>query len=124
MDKDNDIAIIEIKSSDNIYSNLFLEIDENIFFLNSKEIINLVVYILNVNDFGTTSYSLGKILGSKNQKIIICCSNNKGYCGCPILNLSNFKVCGICSGRRDYYTCSFFGILIKSSIDNYIENCF
>lgn len=124
MDKDNDIAIIEIKPSDNIYSNLFLEIDENIFFLNSKEMKNLVVYLLSINDLGTRSYFLGNIVRLNNNQIIISCSSNVGNCGSPILNLSNLKVFGIYSGERDKYSGNIIGTLIKSSIDKYIEICF
>ena len=118
IDKENDVTIIEIKPSDSIDSDLFLEIDENIFFLNNDKIKNLAIYLLRIDINGMSGYSNGVIKNKYDNQIEYMSESKDGSSGSPIMNLSNFKVIGIHKGRNTEFNYKY-GILIQSSIEKY-----
>ena len=123
-----DSTIIEIKRSDNINIENFLEIDYNLFeniILDKNEIGNSI-YILHYEFGKDIKYSSGNITEvqinfDKNKFFIMyTCSTEPGSSGGPIINLSNSKVIGIHKGYRRDLNWNY-GILINFPINNFIE---
>ena len=116
-----DTTIIEIKESDKIKINSFLEVDEKIF--NSSKVEedckNEQIYIIQYPGGKECSYSDGKINRLYKHNIEHYCSTDKGSSGSPILNLFNFKVIGIHKKRTEYDYNE--GTLIKIPIEEFIE---
>ena len=98
--KDIDVTIIEIiPSIDEIYTNNFIEIDQNAFNDNYKEIYedekNNTIYILQYPKGEALSYSLGIVKSIFDKNIVHTCSTEFGSSGSPILLLSNYRVIGV-----------------------------
>ena len=102
--KEYDTTIIEIKPDDGINSNKFLELDEEIFNINAKEIFsNSSVYIMHYPNGKENEISFGKIKAIYEDNINIkhTCNTLPGSSGGPILNQINYKVMGIHKGAED-----------------------
>jgi len=91
-----DLALIELKESDGIPINIYLDLDDNLF----KKEINAFydkksIYVLQypLGNDAAVSYGLSKEIN--NYEIKHTCSTEHGSSGSPILNLSNNKVIGI-----------------------------
>ena len=115
-----DITLIEIKESDGIDLNPFLEVDnKDEAFENEKDVKkiykNKYAYIIHYPNGDKVKYNQGIILGiqENNYTIQHKCNTKTGSSGCPILNLSNFKVIGIHKGTRKTSK-SNFGTLLRS----------
>ena len=92
--KKYDLAMIELKESDNI--NHFLELDDNLFKNEIKAFYkDISIYVIQypLGNNATVSYGLSN--GINNFEINHTCSTEHGSSGSPILNLSNNKVIGI-----------------------------
>ena len=92
--KKYDLAMIELKESDNIKH--FLELDDNLFKNEIKAFYkDISIYTLQypLGNNATVSYGLSN--GINNFEINHTCSTEHGSSGSPILNLSNNKVIGI-----------------------------
>ena len=87
-----DIAIIELKESDNI--NNFLELDDNLF-ESEKLYKDASLYILQYPFGDKAQVSYGKLIDINSYEIKHICNTEHGSSGSPILNLSNNKVIGI-----------------------------
>ena len=93
-----DLTLIELKESDGISINKYLELDNNLF---KKEIKayyeNISIYVLQypLGNNAAVSYGLSLSNEINNYEIKHTCSTEHGSSGSPILNLSNNKVIGI-----------------------------
>ena len=93
-----DLTLIELKESDGISINKYLELDNNLF---KKEIKayyeNISIYVLQypLGNNAAVSYGLSLSNEINNYEINHTCSTEYGSSGSPILNLSNNKVIGI-----------------------------
>ena len=93
-----DLTLIELKESDGISINKYLELDNNLF---KKEIKayyeNISIYVLQypLGNKAAVSYGLSLSNEINNYEIKHTCSTEHGSSGSPILNLSNNKVIGI-----------------------------
>ena len=121
-----DITIIEIKKSDNLDINSFLDLDYHIFKNNANEIYKRKsVYLLGYPHGGNSSFSLG-IIRNINEKddytIEHLCKTNPGSSGCPIINLKNCKVIGIHMGASKIINqdCNI-GSLLKKPLEEFIK---
>lgn len=119
--KDDDITIIEIKSNDNFDENYMLEIDENIFQQNIKEIFNKKqIYLLHIPKGTEIRYSTEYIRNIDDYGTINHFSDtDNGSSGAPIINFETRKVIGVHYG----YTNSFQGkpINLGKILTNSIE---
>lgn len=117
-----DITIIEIKNSDNINTDSFLDIDEQVFSTNFPEIYNKKsVYILNYPHGNISEFSSGiiKSFSVDNYSIRHTCQSQSGSSGSPIINLITHKVIGIhkgCPKKNDKYN---LGTFIKEPIEDF-----
>ena len=96
-----DITIIEIKKTDNLNVNDFLEIDENIYKDNLNDTYKQKSVYLIYYPYGKkASYSNGviKSINEDNYNIEHLCPTKPGASGCPIINLYNNRVMGIHKG--------------------------
>jgi len=127
--EDYDITIIEIKKSDNLNIDLFLEVDNSINTDNPKKVYNdQSVYIIHYPFSKTIQYSPGKInIFENNIDIKYFCATEEGSSGGPILISESHKVIGVHKGsskRFDYN----IGIFIKAPITDFYNkqsnNCF
>ena len=57
-------------------------------------------------------YSIGKLKDIGNEAMLHLCNTDFGSSGPPILSLSNFKVIGVHSGKKEDKTCNV-GTFIK-----------
>ena len=119
--KKYDIAIIELKESDNIYN--FLELDDNLFKNETKIYYkDISVYILQYPLGNKSSVSYGKLIDIDNYEIKHICNTMQGSSGSPILNLSNNKVIGIHKQSSIKYNFNF-GTCLKFPLnDFYLKN--
>jgi len=115
-----DIAIIEIKNSDNINAS-YLELDENIFKDNSEFYYeNNSIYVLHYPNMSKASVSYGIIKQIMNFNIYHTCCTEPGSSGSPIMNLLNNKVIGI---HKEASRFNFnIGSFIKNPINKFILN--
>ena len=98
-----DTTIIEMKLEDGINLNKFLEIDEDIFDTDAKEIFSKKsVYIMHYPHGNQNEISFGKIkaISLDNINIEHLCNTSEGSSGGPILNMINYKVIGIHKGAE------------------------
>jgi hypothetical protein len=123
-----DITLIEIKESDGINLNCFLEVDnEDEAFDNETDVKkiyrNKYVYVIHYPNGDKVKYNQGTILGieENNYTIQHKCNTKTGSSGCPIINLSNFKVIGIHKGTRKLSKCNF-GTLLREPLNLFKKN--
>ena len=121
--KDIDVTIIEIKPDlDKIYD--FLDIDENVFNENYKQIYQkkMKIYIIQYPLGQASSFSIGLLSRIENEKkkIIHKCSTDYGSSGSPILCLNNFKVFGVHKGRKIDSNGGNEGVFIKFAIEEFL----
>ena len=117
--KKYDIAIIELKESDNIYN--FLELDDNLFKNEAKIYYkDISVYILQYPLGKKSSVSYGKLIDIDNYEIKHICNTMPGSSGSPILNLSNNKVIGIHKQGSQIFNFNK-GTFLKYPLENCIE---
>ena len=91
----------EIKKTDKLNFNDFLEIDENIYKNNLNDTYKQKSVYLIYYPYGKkASYSNGVIkrINEDNYNIEHLCSTKPGASGCPIINLNNNRVMGIHKG--------------------------
>ena len=116
-----DITIIQIKpKEDNL--NDFLDVDENIFKTNYKEIYQRnPVYTLQYPKGRESSHSEGIINNINNISIEHTCSVDFASSGAPILKLSNFKVIGVHKRltKNNYNE----GIFMKFIVEEFNNKC-
>ena len=117
-----DITMLEIRLSDGLNIETFLEIDENIFSKNSNEIIkNELVFLLSYPKGENLSISNGLIKDIEENGYTIhhLCDTCQGCAGGPILN-QNLKVIAIHVG---YYKNKNFniGTFLKKPIEDFIK---
>ena len=117
-----DITIIEIKKTDNLNFNNFLEIDENIFKDNLNDIYRQKsIYLIYYSNERKASFSNGLIenINEDKYKIVYLCKTKSGSLGCPIINLNNNRVIGIHKGEviKNWKK----GTFIKEPIKNFYE---
>ena len=119
-----DITIIEIKpEEDKIEFESFLDVDENIYKNNIKDIYEKkTVYIIHYEEGQNVKYSNGMIINTKNSLIKHYCRTRHGSSGSPIINLLNFKVMGIHKGSTKGKIKNMnLGTLIKFPIEFFNE---
>ena len=124
-EKPFDITIIElIKEDKNVLNNIFLEIDENI--LNSNittydDVYNQKsIYLLHYPNGEKMEYSIGVIknISLDNCDIQHYCATKDGSSGCPIINLSNYKVVGVHKAAMEIKNWNL-GTLLKGPIEDF-----
>ena len=114
-----DITMIQIKKKDNLNTNIFFEIDNDIYqdlsFFKNKPI-----SLLHYPKGEDMNYSLGiiKIIAEDNFNILHTCSTDPGSSGGPIFNKKNFKVIGIHKGANQKININY-GTLLKEPIEEY-----
>ena len=125
--KKYDVTIIEIKKEDNIKSDSFLEIDDNLYNTDCNYK-NTSIYLLHYPKGKEISLSQGKIqnVGADNKyyEIEHDCNSEPGSSGGPLINSNNFKVIGIHKGASIEYNFNS-GTLLKEPIiefQNIIKN--
>ena len=112
-----DVTIIEIKKEDNIKSDSFFEIDDNI---NNPEydFKNKPIYLLHYPGGNEFSFSSGIIksvdINETNHEIYHTCDSANGSAGGPLINSLDFKVIGIHNGYTKYNL--NYGTLLKEPI--------
>lgn len=109
------VTIIEIKNSDNLDINSFLEVK----FDSKIKDIYLIYYR---NDTEHKQYYFGEIKNINNNKFTHSCKYIEGEIGCPIINRNNYKVIGINNGL-DENTNLNSGVLIEMPIKNF-NDCY
>ena len=118
-----DITFIEIKKDiDKLNINSFLDIDEDIFEENYKDILkNKSIYLLHYPHGNLSEYTSGVIKGFLLDKMYIfkhTCQTQKGSSGSPIINLINHKVIGIHIGYKENNNYNL-GTLLKEPINEF-----
>ena len=124
-DEELDVTIIEIKENiDNINSNNYLEIDENIN-IGNEHLKNIYtsanlksIYILNYPKGENIVVSYGIISDLHDNIIQHKCNTEPGSSGSPIISLDSLKVIGIHCGSNKRYNCNE-GLLINSAIKKF-----
>ena len=120
IDEQYDITIIEIKKTDGLDINSFLDIDNQIFQTNIN-FVNQSIYIIYYEKEAKSDYSIGTIKHIIDRyKIEHNCQSNLGSLGNPIINLNNNRVIGIHLGEiksKNYN----FGKLLKDPIIKFNE---
>ena len=117
-----DITIIEIKDSDHLNTNTFLDIDEQINDNNPKKIYeNKSVYILHYPHGNISEHSSGLIkeICEEDSDIYHSCQSQPGSSGSPIINLINHKVIGIHKGSLQDNEDYNLGTFIKEPIKDF-----
>lgn len=120
--KQYDITIIEIKKSDKINKNSFLEIDDKIYQDNPFDFFTKKsVYILQYPNYhgASVSYGLIKQINQENELFHLC-TTDKGSSGSPIINLENSKVIGIHKGGSESFNFNR-GIFLKAPINDFFS---
>ena len=116
-----DVAIIEIKTKDNINSQ-YLELDDNIYKeIGNEYFTNNPIYNISYQkgEKVCVSYGLTKtIKEDKNFLIKHLCITESGSSGSPILNLNNHKVIGLHKAGAKTYN---LAIILKSPIKEFIN---
>ena len=124
LDEINNIAILEIKESDNLDINLFLEIDDKIFGNKINVIINKEPIYLIYNSQGKNlKYSFGEINYINNlENVIFSCPIESESLGCPIISLKTNKTIGIQNliNKSNQNIC--IGENFKFLIENFYKN--
>ena len=105
LNKEYDLAIIEIKDKDHLNENIaFLNLDEDIFQRDSESIFSTknTIYILQYPNLGKARISWGIIKEINRIEIKHSCSTDFGSSGSPILYIKTNKVIGIHKGRSKF----------------------
>ena len=120
-----DLALIELKESDGIPINIYLDLDDNLF----KKEINAFydkksIYVLQypLGNDAAVSYGLSKEIN--NYEIKHTCSTEHGSSGSPILNLSNNKVIGIHKQGAKNFKCNInynIGTCLQFPLNDFFE---
>jgi V8-like Glu-specific endopeptidase len=127
--KEYDITIIEIKKTDGLDFDSFLDIDDNIMKNElEKSFVKKEIYII-YSQNGDNQYSIG-IIKSINDNYIIrhSCSTVSGSSGSPIINRDNYKVIGVHKGEALNKNNWNLGTIIKPKMGltsaEYAEVCY
>ena len=119
-----DITIIEIKKSDYLDMDIFMDIDEDLY----EEDINInykqkLIYLLYYPQSKNITYSLGiiKNISEDNYNIEFLCNNNKEIPEGPLFNLNNYKIIGI-SKRIKNNNNMILGTLINIPFEDFLIN--
>ena len=121
-DNEYDTTIIEIRQEDGFNLDNLFEIDNNIF--KTDELNDLykeqTIYIIHYPKGLDANYSMDVIkrIDISNSKIYHLCTTYGGSSGSPILNLQNYKVIGIHSGKHNKYEYNV-GTLIKGPLNEF-----
>ena len=121
--KDYDITIIEIKKNDKIDQKAFLDVDNEIFNENIKELlIKKDIYLLHYPKGEKMKFSKGQIqsVNEDNYTIRHLCDSSEGSSGGPIINANDFKVIGIHKGGSKGKNYNL-GTLLKEPIEKFFE---
>ena len=120
LNKEYDIAIIEIKELDNISN--YLEIDDNLFKDNIEfSYEGKTIYDIQYPKSENVSVSFGIIKEIKDSyDIIHLCSTDSGSSGSPILNMATNKVIGLHKEASNMFNFNK-GTFLKIPINEYIE---
>ena len=121
--KDYDITIIEIKKSDNLDIDLFLEVDNSYNKDNPQNIYNnQTIYIIHYPFSKTIQYSLGNFKNLENNiDIQHYCATEEGSSGGPLLLLESHKVVGVHKGGSKHFDFNQ-GTFIKAPIIDFYNN--
>ena len=118
-----DITMIEIKKSDKLKTNSFLEIDDQIFESGPrKEFKDKQIYLIHFAEGRDPVFSVGKIQGidEDNYTIEHLCNSQPGSSGCPIIDFDSKKVIGIHKGSSKEGNWNL-GTLMKEPIEKFYE---
>ena len=118
-----DITMIEIKKSDKLKTNSFLEIDDQIFESGPrKEFKDKQIYLIHFAEGRDPVFSVGKIQGlnEDNYTIEHLCNSQPGFSGCPIIDFDSKKVIGIHKGSSKEGNWNL-GTLMKEPIEKFYE---
>ena len=136
---DYDVTIIEMKKSDNIKYNNFMDLDEQLFETENKikeqeskyekimetKYNQKTVYLIHYPFGQDVKYSLGVILGIEDGITIKhLCNSQTGSSGGPLISLINFKVIGIHKGYEKDDKNYNFGTLLNLPIKRFYEEDF
>ena len=121
-----DTTIIEIKDTDNINNEAFLDVDDEVYNLDNNQIQKYnqgqeSIYLLHYPDNSPkVMYSIGLIKNIYTNKYDLrhSCQSKEGSSGGPILKLINFKIIGIHKGASKTDN-SNLGTFIKAPIDEF-----
>ena len=120
-----DITIIEIKESDKLDINSFLDIDEQIYDNNPKQIYEKKsVYLLHYPHGNISEYAAGLIKNIFEEDSLIhhSCQSQPGSSGSPIINLITHKVLGVHIGSPKNTNSDYnLGTFIKEPINDFNE---
>ena len=117
------LTILEIKKYDGININNFLEIDDDFFNNENKNLYNnMPIYIIhfphNLNIIN--SLAVIKYMNLYKIQIDYLLETDEESYGAPIINSQSYKVIGVYIKRNKYYDLNF-GIIIKEPINEFIE---
>ena len=123
-EKEFDITIIELKKGE-FKDNYFLEIDNDIITSDELDKIfrNKSVYIIHYPGGKEAKYSVDSVksIDCENKTIDHFCDTDEGSSGGPIINLHNYKVIGVHSGRKVNKNCNI-GTILKFPIKDFYKN--
>ena len=118
-----DIAIIEIKKSDELFIDNMFEIDDDIYKdFNFYQIYkNKPIYTIYYPKNKNAEYSVNKIkcIDDDNIKIKHLCSTEEGSSGAPLINIDNFKIIGVNIGKDEDCEYINIGTFIKKPINEF-----
>ena len=115
-----DIAIIEIKNIDGLDISSFLEVDQNIFNVEEKNLGGIPIYLLSYPYGKESILSIGTIINLNIYNIAHSCSTCASCSGGPIINLNNYKVVGVQVKKAKYnYN---LGVFLKYPLDDFKKN--
>ena len=125
-EKEFDITIIEIKSSDNFNKEDFLDVDD---YLYKGDILNDIyqeqknIYLIHYSKGFKAKLSFGTIknISLDNNEIKHLSDTDEGSSGCPIFNLSNYKIIGIHKGDHKKFEFQV-GTILKNPIVSFNSN--
>ena len=118
------ITIIEIKETDKINTTTLLEIDNDIFRNDLKDIYSEIsAYLLYYENDRDAKYSSGQIknIEDDNYTFEHTCESEVSSLGGPLLNLANYKVVGIHKGIEEGKNNKKIGILLKAPLEEFLK---
>jgi len=123
-EKEFDITIIELKKGE-FKENYYLEIDNDLFISDQLDKIfrNKSVYIIHYPKGKEAKYSVDSVksIDCENKAIDHFCDTDEGSSGGPIINLDNYKVIGVHSGKKVNKNCNV-GTILKLPIKEFNKN--